>query len=132
MPPVCCVIAAIFVAASAAAADRIPPEVVQGRDLRSYDDGGVYRTPIGQREVVRVSEARRFVWTHWTQKRRGYVTVVQQGKMLERTRTSSSSLLRVAGTFYGARGIIRRYRMPLFFPSRIYAILLMLLATERN
>jgi hypothetical protein len=80
MTRACRVIAAIFVAASVAASERIPSEVAQGRDLRSYEDGGVYRTPIGQRQVVGVSEARRFIWTHWTQKRRGYVTVVQQGK----------------------------------------------------
>ena len=79
MTRVCCVIAAFFVAASVAAADRIPPEVLQGRDLRSYHDGGVYRTPINKERVTDIERLRKFVWTHWTQKRRGYVEIVFQG-----------------------------------------------------
>ena len=77
-----CLVASICTIAVsiAAAAEPIPAAIADGRDLRAYDDGGVYRTPVGQREVLDVSNARQFIWTHWTQKRRGYVTVVQQGK----------------------------------------------------
>src|SRR5438477_8178501 len=79
MQHVCGLIAAILLAASAIAADKIPSEVMQGRDLRSYDDGGVYRTPVNKERVTDTERLRQFVWTHWTQKRRGYVEVVFQG-----------------------------------------------------
>jgi len=67
-------------AGCATAGEPIPAAVTQDRDLKAYEDGGVYRTPIGQREVTGAADLRRFIWTHWTQKRRGYVLVVQQGK----------------------------------------------------
>lgn len=75
-------VASLLLASVACAVERepIPADIAQGRDLKAFEDGGVYRTPIGQREVTGVSDVRRFIWTHWTQKRRGYVTVVQQGK----------------------------------------------------
>ena len=67
-------------AGCATARERIPAAVAQGRDLKAYEDGGMYRTPIGQREVTGASDLRRFIWRHWTQKRRGYVLVLTQGK----------------------------------------------------
>ena len=75
-------IVALLLASVACATERepIPTDVAQGRDVKAFEDGGVYRTPIGQREVAGVSDLRRFIWTHWTQKKRGYVTVVYQGK----------------------------------------------------
>ena len=69
----------ILFAASVVAADKIPPEVMQGRNLTSYDDGGVYRTPVNKERVTDLERLRQFVWTHWTKKHRGYVEVVFQG-----------------------------------------------------
>src|SRR6516162_9300715 len=74
-------LATIFVACSAVAADEDVASVAQGRDLRAYDNGGVYQTEINAAQfnedhVTDVQKLREFVWTHWTQKRRGYVHVV--------------------------------------------------------
>jgi len=65
------------------AAPQIPDAVVENRDLRAYEDGGVYR---GFDHIDNVDRLRDFIWTHWTQKRRGYVEVVFQG-MDARTQT---------------------------------------------
>ena len=62
----------------AAAADHLPKEVAQGRDLHLYDDGGVYRTPINEPEVTQIDSLRRFISSHWSAKRRGYVIVVNR------------------------------------------------------
>ena len=73
------VIAAFIVAVPALAADQIPTEAAQSRDLRAYDNGGIYRTAVETERVKDVERLRKFVWAHWTQRRRGYVTVAFQG-----------------------------------------------------
>src|SRR5437667_11525256 len=65
-----------FIAGGAAAATDIPAAVLERRDLRGYDDGGVYRA--SGYIVAEVQRLRDFIWTHWTQKRRGYVEIVFQ------------------------------------------------------
>ena len=57
-------------------ANDVPASVAEERDLRTYDDGGVYRLPGYIEDRQRLHE---FIWNHWTQKRRGYVEVVFQG-----------------------------------------------------
>jgi len=65
-----------FFAVATGAATDIPAAAAESRDLRGYDDGGVYR---GFGYISDVRRLREFIWTHWTQKRRGYVEVVFQG-----------------------------------------------------
>jgi hypothetical protein len=72
-------LAAAFVAGSAIAADEGVASVAQGRDLHIYDDGGVYQTPFNADHITNARKLREFVWTHWTQKRRGYVHIVYRG-----------------------------------------------------
>jgi hypothetical protein len=70
----------VFAAAvPAVASDRVPEAVAKKRDLRSYEYGGAYRTPVNVRELTDIQRLRQFVLTHWTQKRRGYVEFVFQG-----------------------------------------------------
>jgi hypothetical protein len=88
----------VFAAAvSAVASDRFPEAVAKGRDLRSYEYGGVYRTPVNLRELTDIQRLRQFVLTHWTQKRRGYVEFVFRVPMQEVSTTSSSSQLVIIG-----------------------------------
>ena len=70
-------IAAVLAAASTIAAEPLPADFAQGRDLRAYEVGGVYRAMDSY--IPDVQRLRKFVWTHWTQKRRGYVEIVFQG-----------------------------------------------------
>jgi hypothetical protein len=62
--------------AASDAAEPIPAALAQGRDLRTYDNGGMYR---GMGYIAHVQRLREFVWTHWTKKQRGYVEVVFSG-----------------------------------------------------
>jgi len=62
------------------AAGRIPSEIALRRDLRLYDDGGIYMTPIGEPDVTGAKSLRRFIWSHWSEERRGYVIVVKRDK----------------------------------------------------
>jgi hypothetical protein len=60
---------------SAAVAQSVA-EVAQGRDMRAYDDGGVYRQTLADIYIVDVGRLREFVWSHWKKKQRGFVRVV--------------------------------------------------------
>jgi hypothetical protein len=58
----------------------------RGRDLAQYDKGGVFDFPLyptsdAERKKYDRDNARlrQFVWSHWTQRRRGYVQVVHHG-----------------------------------------------------
>jgi hypothetical protein len=51
-------------------------EVAQGRDMRAYDDGGVYYQTLADEYIVDVERLREFVWSHWKKKQRGVVRVV--------------------------------------------------------
>jgi len=73
-------IVAALATASAVASDRPPANVAKARNHNVYDAGGVYRTAVGAPPLTNIERLRQFIWTHWTQKRRGYVEFVFQGK----------------------------------------------------
>jgi hypothetical protein len=50
-----------------------PKEVIQGRDIELYDNGGDFIAYRPDQPIPRIAELRRFLWDHWRQKRRGYV-----------------------------------------------------------
>ena len=74
-----CIITAFTALASAVASERVPGDIAKGRDLSSYDSGGVYRSPVNVDELTDLQRLRQFVWRHWTQKHRAYVEFVFQG-----------------------------------------------------
>ncbi len=69
---------AVFLGGLAVATEQPPPAAAEGRDLRTYDDGGVYHAPVGVAQPADVQRLRDFVWAHWTQKRRGFVEIIFQ------------------------------------------------------
>jgi hypothetical protein len=73
-------IVAALVTVSAVASDHLPANVAKDRNLSLYDAGGVYRTAIGAHQLTDIERLRQFIWSHWTQKRRGYVEFVFRGK----------------------------------------------------
>jgi hypothetical protein len=62
----------------ASAAD-ISSMIGQSRDLRYYDDGGLYTQSKGDQHIIAVQKLREFIWTHWSQKRPGYVQFMYRG-----------------------------------------------------
>jgi len=56
-------------------------EIVNGRDLSLYDEGGYVESCVGVSEnewagcLKRRAAARKFVFDHWTEKRRGYIKI---------------------------------------------------------
>jgi hypothetical protein len=51
--------------------DPSPAEVVQGRDLKTYEDGGYHLD--ARMDADEFMAMRRFIWDHWRLKKRGYV-----------------------------------------------------------
>jgi hypothetical protein len=74
-------IVATLVTASALASDPVPADVARGRDLSAYESGGVYLSSPNSEHLADadVERLRQFVWSHWTDKRRGYVQFVFRG-----------------------------------------------------
>jgi len=49
-------------------------EIAAGRQLNLYDDGGDFSSKMSDHGVIpRIIDFRKFVWTHWTAKKRGYI-----------------------------------------------------------
>jgi hypothetical protein len=49
-------------------------EIAAGRQLNLYDDGGDFSSKASDHGVIpRSIDFRKFVWTHWTAKKRGYI-----------------------------------------------------------
>jgi hypothetical protein len=61
------------------------PELLQGRDLSSYDFGGDYQATEGihvwQRhgQIPKIGRLRSFLWSRWQSKRKGYATLTESG-----------------------------------------------------
>jgi hypothetical protein len=61
------------------------PELLQGRDLSSYEAGGDYDATEGihvwQRHgrIPKIGQLRTFLWNHWHSKRKGYATLTESG-----------------------------------------------------
>jgi hypothetical protein len=70
-----CLIAVSLLVGSAGNGQSVA-EVAQGRDMRAYDDGGVYHQTLADEYIVDVGRLREFVWSHWKKKQRGVVRVV--------------------------------------------------------
>lgn len=77
---------AIFVAVSLAGANLLAAaekdldhepsqkEIAAGRNLKLYDDGGTFSSKVSDHGTIpRIGELRDFLWSHWSQKKRGYV-----------------------------------------------------------
>ena len=55
-------------------------EIAGKRDLKLYADGGNFATTtLGQGDIQNVTALRDFIWSHWKEKKRGYVRLVISG-----------------------------------------------------
>src|SRR5438128_1212347 len=54
--------------------------VIEGRDLKTYADGGEFSSsPMTSGKIVRVDALRQFIWQHWAEKTRGYARLAMSG-----------------------------------------------------
>lgn len=61
--------------------EKSKTQIIQGRNLILYDDGGEFSNVLLDGNQIRPSAdaLRTFIWNHWTQKKRGYVRFATSG-----------------------------------------------------
>jgi hypothetical protein len=60
--------------------DPTNQEIAGNRDLKLYADGGNFgSTTLGQGAIQNITGLRDFIWSHWKEKKRGYVRLVISG-----------------------------------------------------